>query len=102
MDVNIIWDNEDTETLETLNTIFNLQEVKTMLLNGQLQNISNNTMVIVQYDNAGYTVYKNKTLKTVIACIYTQKAKHGILIYDENTTIKQVKKLFKQYKSVNN
>ena len=72
-----------------------------MLLNRQLQNINNDTMVIVKYDNAGYTVYKDKTLKIVIACIYTQKEKHGILIYDENTTIKQVKKLFKQYKKMN-
>ena len=31
MDINIIWNNEDTETLETLNDIFNLQEVKTMI-----------------------------------------------------------------------
>lgn len=28
MDINIIWDNEELETIEELNEIFNLQEVE--------------------------------------------------------------------------
>lgn len=29
MDINIVWDNEELEELETLNDIFNLQEGRT-------------------------------------------------------------------------
>ena len=28
MDINTIWSNEDVETLETLNDIFNLQDIR--------------------------------------------------------------------------
>ena len=60
-----------------------------------------NNIVIVKYDNAGYTLYSDNTLKNVIACVYTQKSQHGVIIYDENMTIKQVKTLVKQYKKMN-
>ena len=70
------------------------------MLHKQLNNMENNTIVIIKYDNAGYTVYKDNTLKIVLAKIYTQKNRHGIIIYAENMTIKQIKKLFKQYKKM--
>ena len=72
-----------------------------MGLKKQLCNTENNTIVIIKYDNAGYTIYKDNTLKIVLAKIYTQKNHHCIIIYAENITIKQIKKLFKQYKKMN-
>ena len=72
-----------------------------MGLKKQLCNTENNTIVIIKYDNAGYTIYKDNTLKIVLAKIYTQKNQYGIIIYAENMTIKQIKKLFKQYKKMN-
>ena len=69
------------------------------ILRKQLQ--TQNNIVIVKYDNAGYTLYSDNTLKNVIACVYTQKNQHGVIIYDENMTIKQVKTLVKQYKKMN-
>lgn len=69
------------------------------ILRKQLQ--TQNNIVIVKYDNAGYTLYSDNTLKNVIACVYTQKNQHGVIIYDENMTIKQVRTLVKQYKKMN-
>ena len=69
------------------------------ILRKQLQ--TQNNIVIVKYDNAGYTLYSDNTLQRVIACVYTQKKQHGVIIYDENMTIKQVKTLVKQYKKMN-
>ena len=56
---------------------------------------------IVQYDKAGYTIYENNTMHVIIARVFTQKNRHGIIIYNENVTIKQVKRIIKEYKKMN-
>ena len=42
-------------------------EGKKMTLHKQLKNTESNTIVIIKYDNAGYTVYADNTLKIVLA-----------------------------------
>lgn len=72
----------------------------TNTLKEKLSQFNDDEIVIIKCDNAGYTVYKDKTLKHTVACIYTQKYKRGVLIFDDNYTMQEITLLFKKYKNM--